>query len=110
MSRSYEAISISKLAGSISVAWDARDVVTANDSVLRLLRLDGTMDWHHHEEDQLFVCWEGTFVIEFEEEPALTLEAGDVFVVPRGVEHKTVADTPAYALMSIGVHTMARTS
>ena len=110
MSRSFDRISIAKLAQSISIPWDARDVVTANESVLRVLRLEGTMDWHHHEEDQLFVCWEGTFTLELQEERAVTLEAGDVFVIPRGVEHKTRADAPAYALMSIGVHTMARSS
>ena len=100
-------ISIPRLADSLSIAWDARDVVTANDSVFRLIRLEGTMDWHHHEEDQLFVCWDGTFTIQLEGEDVVELNPGDVFVVPRGTEHKTRTGGLAHALMSIGVHTMA---
>jgi len=103
-----EPISINKLADSLTEAWDARDVVTANDSVLRLIRVDGTMDWHHHEEDQLFVCWDGTFTVEVEGSPAIGLYPGDVLVVPKGAAHTTRSERVAYALMSIGVHTMAR--
>lgn len=108
MARPAEPISIRRLADSLSIAWDARDVVTANDSVVRLIRVEGTMDWHHHEEDQLFVCWDGTFTIELEGERAIELKPGDVFVVPRRTEHKTQAPGLAHALMSIGDHTMAR--
>ena len=108
MSRPIEAISITTLARSISTPWEARDLVTANESVLRVFRIEGAMEWHHHEEDQLFVCWDGMFTIEIQGAPAVTLKPGDVFVVPRGLEHTTKADEPAYALMSVGVHTMAR--
>jgi quercetin dioxygenase-like cupin family protein len=108
MSSPAQPISISRLADSLSIAWDARDVVTANGSVFRLIRVEGTMEWHHHEEDQLFVCWDGTFTVELEASPAVELKRGDVFVVPRGTEHKTHANGLAHALMSIGVHTMAR--
>ena len=101
-------ISIPRLADSLSIAWDARDVVTANGSVFRLIRVEGTMEWHHHEEDQLFVCWDGTFTVELADSPTVELKPGDVFVIPRGTEHKTHAGHLAHALMSIGVHTMAR--
>lgn len=108
MSRPAEPISIPRLADSLSIAWDARDVVTANGSVFRLIRVEGMMDWHHHEEDQLFVCWDGTFTVELAGSPSVELKPGDVFVIPRGTEHMTHAKNLAHALMSIGVHTMAR--
>ena len=109
MTNSKRVISIPALARTVTEAWDVRDLVTAADSVLRVVRVEGVMDWHKHEEDQLFICWEGKFTIELEGAPPVELGRGDLYVIPRGVRHKTVAAGLAYALMSIGVHTMART-
>ena len=54
------------------------------------------------------MCWDGTFTVELEGSPAVELKPGDVFVIPRGTGHKTQSNRLAHALMSIGVHTMAR--
>ncbi len=75
------------------------DLATANDAIVRLARLDGAFDWHHHQEDELFLCWDGAFRIEMEGTPAVSLARGDLYVVPAGVEHRPVADSPAYALL-----------
>jgi quercetin dioxygenase-like cupin family protein len=101
-------ISIPEIARALPASWETGDLVTVNDSVLRVVRVEGVMDWHRHEEDQLFICWEGTFTIEPEGASPVVLKSGDVFVVPRHVRHKTSAASVAYALMSIGVHTPAR--
>ncbi|HSS61367.1 MAG TPA: cupin domain-containing protein [Candidatus Limnocylindrales bacterium] len=108
MSTSKDAVSIAQLARTLLVSWDTRDLVSANESVLRIVRVEGTMDWHRHEEDQLFICWEGRFTIELEGSEVVDLEQGDVFVVPRRTQHKTSSSSVAIALMSIGLHTMAR--
>lgn len=108
MPTAKEPISIPQLAHSLPASWETRDVVSANDSVLRVVRVEGTMDWHRHEEDQLFICWEGAFTIQLEPSELVVLNPGDVFVVPRHTQHKTSASGRAYALMSIGLHTMAR--
>ncbi|HLJ19077.1 MAG TPA: cupin domain-containing protein [Stellaceae bacterium] len=107
LARMGKPISIPAQARTLDRSWDARDLVTANDSVLRLVRMEGAYDWHRHEEDQLFICWEGTFRVEMAEESPMELGTGDIAVVPSGVPHRIIAIGVAYALMSIGRHTVA---
>ncbi len=92
-------VSVPHAAARLTDAWRPVDLAIANDAILRLARLDGAFDWHHHEEDELFLCWEGAFRIEMQGVASVSLERGDLFVVPAGVEHRPVADAPAYALL-----------
>ncbi len=51
--------------------------------------------WHMHaHEDEIFLVWQGTMVMEFREQ-MVTLDAGELFVVPRGIEHRTIDSTEA---------------
>jgi mannose-6-phosphate isomerase-like protein (cupin superfamily) len=77
-------VSIPAAAEAILEAWKPADLVDVNDAVARLARLDGEFPRHHHDEDELFLWWEGSFRIELEDRSAVTLRAGDMFVVPRG--------------------------
>ena len=79
--------------------WQPADLATVNDAIVRVARLDGEFPWHTHDEDELFLCWDGSFVIEMRGRDSARLNPGDLFVVPRGVEHRPVADEVAHAVL-----------
>ena len=93
------AVSLPELIAGLPGPWRPLDAARVNDAVVRVARLDGEFPWHHHEEDELFLCWDGAFRIEMQGEEPVTLRPGDVFVVPSGIEHRPVADAPAHAVL-----------
>ena len=92
-------VSIPAAAAALPGPWLPRDLVTVNDAIVRIARLDGQFPWHRHDEDELFLCWDGWFRVELEGSDPVTLNSGDLFVVPRGTRHRPVADAVAHALL-----------
>ena len=72
--------------------WSPRVVGRVNDQYVKVAKLLGEFVWHaHDDEDELFQVIYGTLVIQLEGRDDVTLEAGDFFVVPKGVRHNPIA-------------------
>ncbi|MDA0948633.1 MAG: cupin domain-containing protein [Planctomycetota bacterium] len=79
--------------------WTPRLVAELNGQHVRLARLEGAFSWHAHAEaDELFLVLEGAFDLELRDR-IVTLRTGELFVVPRGVEHRPVAHEPCVVLL-----------
>lgn len=88
---SYEPINLTDKFGKFSERWSPRVVARMNDYHFKLVRIEGEFVWHSHAEtDEVFIVVEGEMAIEFRD-GRVDLRAGEMFVVPRGVEHKPVA-------------------
>jgi quercetin dioxygenase-like cupin family protein len=90
---------LAEAAASLTEPWQPIEVARADEAVVRVARLHGAFPWHHHAEDELFLCWEGRFRVEVEGGPSVVLGPGQVVVVPRGRRHRPVADEPAVAVL-----------
>lgn len=72
--------------------WNPKIVGELNGQHVKLAKLKGEFVWHHHEEeDELFLVIKGTLKIEFRDRIE-TIKEGEFIVIPRGVEHKPVAE------------------
>jgi quercetin dioxygenase-like cupin family protein len=105
MEREAGITSVERVAAAMGEAWRPVTLAESDGTAVRLARFEGAFPWHHHDQDGLFLCWRGSFRIERRDAPAVTLEEGEIFVVPRGVVHRPVADAPAYALLIERVET-----
>jgi quercetin dioxygenase-like cupin family protein len=94
-----EAVSVERAIQSLAGPWQPRDLAVVNEAVVRVARADGEFPWHRHAEDEMFLCWDGVFRIEMKGREPVTLRAGELFVVPKGTEHRPVADAVAHALL-----------
>ena len=82
-----------------SEIWSPRIVAELNGQHVKLVKLLGEFVWHHHnDEDELFLVISGRFRMEFRDH-AEWVEEGELLVVPRGVEHRPVAESEAHVLL-----------
>lgn len=94
-----EKISIPEKFGLFSEHWRPKTVAALNGQEVKLVKVQGTFPWHHHEtEDELFLVWRGRFRIEYRDR-VVELGEGEMAVVPHGVEHRTAADHEAEILI-----------
>ena len=77
----------------ISEHWRPRLVGELNGQEVKLAKLQGEFIWHHHaDEDELFLVVRGRLRIEIRGQETVVLEPGQFLIVPRGVEHRPVAE------------------
>jgi mannose-6-phosphate isomerase-like protein (cupin superfamily) len=87
----YQALNLKDKLAKFSEQWSPRIVARMNDYHVKLARVQGEFVWHDHPEtDELFLVVDGELEILFRD-GKVTLKAGDLYIVPRGVEHKPVA-------------------
>jgi mannose-6-phosphate isomerase-like protein (cupin superfamily) len=90
--------------------WNPRILAELNGQYVKLVKFKGPFTWHHHEsEDEMFLVVKGRFRMEFREpsddstgagqQRDVWLEEGEFIVVPRGVEHRPVAEEEAEVLL-----------
>lgn len=98
MSR-LEVIDLAEKLARFDERWSPRIVAELNGQHVKLAKLAGSFVWHSHvDEDELFLVLEGTLTIELRD-GRVELGAGQMVVVPRGVEHRPVAEGEVQVLL-----------
>jgi mannose-6-phosphate isomerase-like protein (cupin superfamily) len=85
-------INLAEKLSKFSGHWSPKIIAELNGQHVKLVKFQGPFVWHSHEhEDELFYVVRGEFNMEFRDR-TVALKTGDLLVVPRGVEHRPVAD------------------
>jgi mannose-6-phosphate isomerase-like protein (cupin superfamily) len=92
-------VNLQEKLASFSDHWNPRIVGELNGQHVKLVKFQGPFVWHHHDdEDELFLVVQGRFRMEFQDRD-VWLEEGEFLVVPRGVEHRPVAEEEVAVLL-----------
>ena len=87
----YKPINFTEKLGLFSDHWQPRVIAELNDYQFKIVKLEGDFIWHDHKDtDEAFIVLEGELRIDFRD-GAVTIGAGEMYVVPKGVEHKPFA-------------------
>ncbi len=79
--------------------WDPRIITEFNDSFIKFTRLKGQCAWHvHDDKDELFYIIKGKIQVKLRTHD-IQLEEGEFFIVPKGVEHYTIAEEDAFVML-----------
>src|SRR5881397_294059 len=79
--------------------WRPKVVGELNGQEVKLVKFQGTFVWHRHDDaDEMFLVWRGRMRVEFRDH-TVELGEGEFVIVPRGVEHRTAADTEVEVLV-----------
>ena len=95
----YQAINLQQKLSLIREQWSPRVIAELNDYQFKVVRIEGEFIWHDHPEtDEAFLVLEGELRIDFRD-GAVRLGPGELYVVPRGVEHKPFAEREVKLLL-----------
>ncbi|NRP71414.1 hypothetical protein ILFOPFJJ_02300 [Ensifer psoraleae] len=89
--RTYAPINFQEKLARFSDQWQPRVIAEINDYQVKIVRIEGDFVWHDHPEtDEAFIVLDGTLRIDFRD-GSVTVGPGEMYVVPKGVEHKPFA-------------------
>ena len=95
----YSSINLQEKLTKFSEHWSPKIIAQLNDYHLKLAKVEGEFVWHDHPEtDEVFIVVNGHLDILFRD-GKVSLNEGEMFVVPKGVEHKPVAEQECHILL-----------
>ena len=93
------AVNLAEKLATFTDRWAPRTIARLNDHDVMIVKAHGEFVWHRHDDtDDFFLVLKGTLDLELRDR-TVTLEAGELFVVPRGVEHRPVAREEVHLLL-----------
>jgi mannose-6-phosphate isomerase-like protein (cupin superfamily) len=99
VSMEYQPLNLREKLAMFSEQWSPKIVAQMNDYHFKIARVQGEFVWHDHPEtDEVFLILSGQLEIHFRD-GSVTLKEGEMFVVPKGVEHKPVAERECHILL-----------
>jgi mannose-6-phosphate isomerase-like protein (cupin superfamily) len=97
--RMSEPINLAEKLAQFREHWAPRTIAQLNDHDIMVVKVQGAFVWHAHPDtDDFFLVLKGRLTIRLRDREVV-LGPGEVFVVPRGVEHQTFADEETHALL-----------
>ena len=94
------AVNLAKAFDNITEYWSPRIIGRVNDQYVKAAKLKGQLAWHKHEnEDELFHVIRGGLAIQLNGEREVVVNAGEFFVVPRGMLHNPVAEMECWVVL-----------
>jgi mannose-6-phosphate isomerase-like protein (cupin superfamily) len=95
----YQPINLKEKLSKFSEHWSPRNIAQMNDYHFKIAKIQGEFIWHDHPEtDEVFLVLHGELEIQFRD-GSVTLNEGDLYVVPKGVEHKPVARNECHIML-----------
>ena len=96
---SVEKVNVAQKLSLFEEHWSPKIVGELNSQHVKLVKFSGEFVWHHHDdEDEMFLVVNGRFRMEFRDRE-VWVEEGEFIVVPRGVEHRPVAEEEASVML-----------
>ncbi|MGE6781337.1 cupin domain-containing protein [Ensifer adhaerens] len=97
--KTYKPVNFTEKLALFSDQWQPRVIAELNDYQFKIVRIEGDFIWHDHQDtDEAFIVIEGTLRIDFRD-GSVTLGPGEMYVVPKGVEHKPYAEREVKMLL-----------
>jgi mannose-6-phosphate isomerase-like protein (cupin superfamily) len=95
----HDVVNFKEKLSRLSDHWSPRVIAEMNDYQFKLVKIQGEFVWHRHEQtDETFIVIDGEMEIGFRDH-SVTLRSGEMFIVPKGVEHITRAARECHALI-----------